>query len=182
MKNDGASAVNDHQVVSHEEWVAARKAFLLKEKEFTRLRDELNEERRALPWEPVTKKYVFDGPGEKETLEELFDGRSQLVVYHAMWNPEAATAHTSWTEDAACHACSFWADNFDGIIAHLNQRDVTLIAVSRASIEKIAAYQKRLGWSFKWVSSGDGDFNFDYGVSFTPEEVAITVGSGDPSF
>ena len=172
MKNDGMAVVNDHRVVSHEEWVAARKAFLLKEKDFTRLRDELNEQRRALPWERVAKRYVFDGPTGRETLEELFEGRSQLVVYHAMWNPDAATARTSWTADAACFGCSFWADNFNGIIAHLKQRDVTLLAVSRASIGKIAAYQKRMGWGFKWVSSGDGDFNFDYGVSFREEDLA----------
>jgi predicted dithiol-disulfide oxidoreductase (DUF899 family) len=172
MKNDGAQVVKDHRVVSHEEWVAARTAFLLKEKEFTRRRDELNEQRRALPWERVTKQYVFDGPKGKETLKELFAGRSQLVVYHAMFNPKAATAETSWTKDAACHVCSFWADNFNGIITHLHQRDVTLIAVSRAPIEKLAAYQKRMGWTFKWVSSGDGDFNFDFGVSFTEAEMA----------
>ncbi|HEX4602333.1 MAG TPA: thioredoxin family protein [Gemmatimonadales bacterium] len=172
MKHDGAVVVQEHRVVSHEEWVVARKAFLQKEKEFTRRRDELNEQRRALPWERVTKPYVFDGPAGKEALAELFDGRSQLIVYHAMWNPDKATADTSWTEDAACFGCSFWADNFNGIVTHLNQRDVTLIAVSRASIGKIAAYQQRMGWRFKWVSSGEGDFNFDYGVSFTEEEMA----------
>ncbi len=172
MTNDGGTGIKDHSVVTHEEWLSARTAFLAKEKEFTRLRDELNEQRRALPWERVTKKYVFDGPKGKEALEELFDGRSQLVVYHAMWNPKTATAKTSWTEDAACHGCSFWADNFNGIITHLNHRDVTFIAASRALIGKIAAYQKRMGWTFKWVSSGDGDFNFDYGVSFTEEELA----------
>jgi predicted dithiol-disulfide oxidoreductase (DUF899 family) len=172
MKNDGARIVKDHRVVSHEEWLAERKALLLQEKEFTHLRDQLNEQRRTLPWERVMKKYVFDGPKGKEALEELFDGRSQLVIYHAMWNPKTATAQTSWTEDAACPGCSFWADNFNGIIVHLNQRDVTLIAASRAPFAKIAAYQKRMGWTFKWVSSGDGDFNFDYGVSFTDEEMA----------
>lgn len=172
MKNDGAVVVKDHKVVSHEEWLAARKAFLRREKEFTRLRDDLNAERRALPWERVTKQYVFDGPKGKQTLGDLFDERSQLVVYHAMFNPKEATSETSWTEDAACHACSFWADNFNGIISHLNHREVTLVAISRAPFAKIAAYQRRMGWTFTWVSSDNGDFNFDYGVSFTAEDIA----------
>jgi predicted dithiol-disulfide oxidoreductase (DUF899 family) len=173
MKNDGIQVVQDHPVVSHKEWLAAREAFLRKEKEFTRLRDELNEQRRALPWERVTKKYVFDGPDGKQTLDELFAGRSQLVVYHAMFHPQAATDATSWKPDGACQGCSFWLDNFSaGIITHLSQRDVTLIAASRAPVASLTAYQKRMHWNFKWVSSGDGDFNFDYGVSFTAEEVA----------
>jgi predicted dithiol-disulfide oxidoreductase (DUF899 family) len=152
-----------HPVVSHEEWISARTAFLAKEKEFTRLRDELNLQRRELPWEAVNKKYVFEGPMGKQTLPELFDGRSQLIVYHFMFDP-------SW--DAGCPHCSFWADNFEGIITHLNQRDATMIAASRAPYVKLAAYEKRMGWTFKWVSSSNTDFNFDYGVSFTPEEVA----------
>jgi predicted dithiol-disulfide oxidoreductase (DUF899 family) len=172
MKNDGMSAVKDHRVVSHDEWVAARKEFLAQEKEFTRLRDELNEKRRALPWEAVTKKYTFDGPNGKETLEQLFEGRSQLVVYHAMFDPKTATARTPWTADAACPLCSFWIDNFSGIVAHLNRRDVTMIAASRAPIDKILAYQKRMGWTFKWVSAGGSDFSSDLRVSFTPEEIA----------
>lgn len=177
MKDDGAAVLIDHPVVSHEEWLAARRAFLGREKEFTRLRDELNAQRRALPWERVTTRYKFDGPKGKLTLADLFDGRSQLVVYHAMFDPKAATEHTSWTANAACPGCSFWADHFDGIITHLNQRDVTLIAVSRASVAKIAAYQERMGWTFPWVSCGDGDFNFDYGVSFTDEELANKRGN-----
>ena len=173
MKNDGIQVVQDHPVVSHEEWLAAREAFLRKEKEFTRLRDELNEQRRALPWERVAKGYVFDGLNGKETLEELFDGRSQLVVYHAMFNPPTASGETSWTQDGACHGCSFWLDNFSaGIVTHLNQRDVTVIAASRAPVASIAAFKKRMKWDFKWVSSGDGDFNFDFGVSFRAEEMA----------
>lgn len=171
MKNDGDVIVRDHAVVSHEEWQAARKAFLLKEKAFTRLRDELNEQRRALPWERVDKRYVFDGPQGRQTLDELFDGRSQLIVYHAMFDPERATPDTSWSADAACTGCSFCADHFDSVVAHLRQRDVTFVAVSRAAPAKIAAYQQRMGWQFKWVSSGDGDFNADCGVSFTDEEV-----------
>jgi predicted dithiol-disulfide oxidoreductase (DUF899 family) len=123
MKNDGPGVVKDQPVVSHEEWLAARQAFLLREKEFTRLRDELNAKRRALPWELITKQYVFDTPKGKRTLGELFDGRSQLVVYHAMFNPKEATPDTSWTEDAACQACSFWLDNFNGIITSNSSRE-----------------------------------------------------------
>jgi predicted dithiol-disulfide oxidoreductase (DUF899 family) len=151
------------KVVSHAEWLAARKELLSKEKEFTRLRDELSRQRRELPWEVVDKKYVFEGPSGKQTLPELFDGRSQLIVYHFMFDPR-------W--EAGCPHCSFWADNFNGIIVHLNQRDATMIAVSRAPYSKLAAYEKRMGWNFKWVSSFETDFNFDYHVSFTPEEAA----------
>ena len=172
MTHDGASGLTHHPVVSHEEWLAARTAFLAREKEFTRLRDQLSEERRRLPWEAVTKAYVFEGPNGKRTLAELFEGRSQLVVYHAMFDPRNASPSTSWTRDAACQACSFWADNFNGNIIHLNHRDVTMVAVSRAPHAALASYQKRMGWTFPWVSSGDSDFNRDYQVSFTPEEVA----------
>jgi predicted dithiol-disulfide oxidoreductase (DUF899 family) len=162
---------NDHEVVSHEEWIASRRAFLAKEKEFTRLRDELSEQRRALPWETVTKKYVFDGADGAETLEQLFGGRSQLVVYHAMFDPKTATARTPYTADAPCKMCSFWMDNFDRVVTHLEHRDVTLVAASRAPVEKLATYRRRMGWTFKWVSVGDGDFNRDFGVSLTEEEV-----------
>jgi predicted dithiol-disulfide oxidoreductase (DUF899 family) len=151
-----------HKVVSSDKWMAARKKLLAKEKQLTRLADKLAKERRALPWEAVTKEYVFDGPDGKETLARLFDGRSQLVVYHFMFGPD-------W--DAGCPHCSRWADNFNGIIAHLNQRDVTMVAVSRAPYERLAAYRRRMGWSFKWVSSFGTDFNFDFHVSFTPEEM-----------
>jgi len=161
-----------HAVVSHEEWLAARKQFLAEEKEFTRLRDRLSQRRRDLPWEAVDKEYVFEGPHGQQTLAELFDGRGQLIVYHAMFDPATASPSTSWTEDAACFACSFWADNFNGIIVHLNQRDVTMIAVSRAPYAKIAAYARRMGWTFTWISSGHNDFNYDYNVSFTAQEVA----------
>jgi predicted dithiol-disulfide oxidoreductase (DUF899 family) len=153
----------NHKVVSSEKWNEARKQLLIKEKEFTRLRDQLSQERRAMPWEAVNKQYVFHGPDGKQTLPELFDGRSQLIVYHFMFGP-------SW--EAGCPHCSHWADNFNSIIVHLNQRDVTMIAVSRAPYSKLAAYQKRMGWNFKWFSSADTDFNFDYHVSFTPEELA----------
>ena len=155
--------MKDHAVVSHEKWLSARAAFLAKEKEFTRLRDELSQQRRELPWEAVKKEYVFEGSAGKQILAELFDGRSQLIVYHFMFDP-------SW--DAGCPNCSFWADNFNSVIVHMNQRDTTMIAVSRAPYAKLAAYQKRMGWNFKWVSSHGSDFNFDYHVSFTPEELA----------
>ena len=151
-------------IVSPEEWLQARKRLLEKEKEFTRLRDELSRQRRELPWERVEKNYVFTRPdGRQETLADLFDGRSQLAVYHFMFGPE-------WPE--GCPSCSMAADHFDGNLVHLAQRDVTLAAVSRARPEQIAAFQKRMGWRFPWVSSYGNDFNRDYRVSFTPEEMA----------
>jgi predicted dithiol-disulfide oxidoreductase (DUF899 family) len=151
-----------HPVVSHDQWIAARTAFLAKEKEFTRLRDKLDQQRRELPWEAVTKNYVFEGPDGRQTLGDLFDGRRQLVVYHFMFGPD-------W--DAGCPHCSFWADNFNPIIVHLNQRDVTMVAISRAPYRKIAEYKRRMGWSFKWLSSLDTDFNFDFQASFRPEDL-----------
>ena len=152
-----------NKIVSEEEWIESRKAFLKKEKEFTALRDQLSQQRRYLPWVAVSKDYVFEGPNGKQTLSELFDGRSQLIVYHFMFDP-------SWEEGRA--HCSFWADNFNGNIVHLNQRDVTMIVVSRAPYSKLALYKKRMGWDFRWVSSYDTDFNYDYHVSFTQEELA----------
>jgi predicted dithiol-disulfide oxidoreductase (DUF899 family) len=154
--------MTNHPVVSHEKWLSERTKFLAKEKEFTRLRDDLSRQRRELPWEKVEKRYLFDGPGGKETLSDLFEKRSQLVVYHFMFTPE-------W--DEGCKSCSFWADNFNDIIVHLNHRDVTFVAVSRAPLAKLEAFKKRMGWSFKWVSSSQNDFNYDYGVSFTPEQL-----------
>jgi predicted dithiol-disulfide oxidoreductase (DUF899 family) len=154
--------LNNHQIVSKNEWIKARKVLLQKEKEFTELRDQLSQQRRDLPWVAVDKEYVFDGPNGKQNLSDLFDGRSQLIVYHFMYGP-------NW--DAGCPSCSFWADNFNDIIVHLNQRDVTMIAVSRAPYNKINAYKKRMGWDFNWVSSFDTDFNYDYFVSFTSEEL-----------
>jgi predicted dithiol-disulfide oxidoreductase (DUF899 family) len=155
-------SLEGHKVVSESEWIEARKSLLKKEKEFTALHDQLNQQRRELPWKAVNKEYLFEGPKGKETLAELFDERSQLVVYHFMFDP-------SWEE--GCLHCSFWADNFNKIIVHLNQRDVTMIAVSRAPYSKLTAYENRMGWDFKWVSSYDSDFNFDYNVSFTPEQL-----------
>jgi len=154
--------VGKHRVVSHKAWIEARRKFLAKEKKFTRLRDDLSRQRRALPWEKVDKQYVFDGPIGSETLSDLFDGRSQLVVYHFMFAPD-------WNE--GCKHCSFWADNFNGLGSHLNHRDVTFVAISRAPLEKLEAFKKRMGWSFKWVCSGQNDFNYDYQASFTPQEV-----------
>jgi predicted dithiol-disulfide oxidoreductase (DUF899 family) len=156
-----------HAVVSPDDWLRARTEFLAKEKEFTHARDELNRQRRELPWEPVQKEYRFEGPDGEETLADLFDGRSQLIVYHFMFGPE-------W--DAGCPNCSFWADNFNGIPVHLNRRDVSFVAVSRAPLDKLAAYQKRMGWDFKWVSSFHSDFNRDFYVGFTTEEVAQQSG------
>ena len=155
--------MTEHEVVQHDEWIEARKALLAKEKEFTRRRDELSRQRRELPWEAVDKEYVFDGPDGKQTLAELFDGRSQLVVYHFMFGPD---------DEVGCAHCSFWADSFDTNVVHLNARDVTFVAVSRAPLAKLVPYKERLGWSFKWVSSSETDFNFDYAVSFTPEQQA----------
>jgi predicted dithiol-disulfide oxidoreductase (DUF899 family) len=155
--------VKPNAIVSREEWLVARKQHLIKEKEFTRLRDELSRERQELPWVGVEKNYVFDTPGGTQTLSDLFQGRSQLVVYHFMFGPD-------WGE--GCKSCSFWADNFNGVIAHLNHRDVTMVAVSKAPLDKLQAFRKRMGWEFKWVSSFGNDFNNDFHVSFTPEELS----------
>ena len=161
--------MTEHAVVPHEEWIQARRAFLAREKEFTRQREALAAERRALPWEAVTKEYVFEGPAGKRSLPDLFDGLSQLIVYHFMFPPEL---------DEGCPHCSFWADNFDGAPVHLRARDTSFAAVSRAPQAKLAAYQQRMGWSFPWYSSGDTDFNYDFGASFTADEVA----SGAPVY
>ena len=150
-------------VVSHSEWIEARKEFLRKEKEFTRLRDELSRQRRTLPWEKVEKRYRFDSTKGKTTLADLFEGRSQLVVYHFMFSP-------GWEQ--GCPSCSFWADHFDGTTVHLANRDTTLAVISRAPLGEIEAFKKRMGWKFQWVSSFGSDFNFDYHVSFTPEEIS----------
>jgi predicted dithiol-disulfide oxidoreductase (DUF899 family) len=152
-----------HKVVSTAEQLEARKAFLAKEKEFTKLRDQLSQARRELPWLKVDKAYVFDGPNGQETLEDLFGARSQLIVYHFMYHP-------SWEE--GCPSCSFLADHFDGIIVHLNHRDVSMVAISKAPLKQLEAYKKRMDWSFKWLSSAENDFNRDYNVSFTTEELA----------
>ncbi len=150
-------------VVSPEQWLDARVELLAKEKELRRQMDEVARLRRELPWERVQKNYVFDTNDGQKTLAELFDGRSQLLLYHFMFGPD-------WEE--GCRGCSFLADHVDGAIAHLAHRDVTWTAVSHAPLEKLNAFKKRMGWKFRWVSSFRGDFHFDYHVSFTPEEMA----------
>ncbi len=155
------SQLNHPQVVTETEWLVARKDLLAREKEFTRLRDELSRHRRELPWVKVEKEYAFDGPEGKETLVDLFDGRSQLIVYHFMLGP-------GWEE--GCKSCSYLADHFDGANWHLPHRDVTFVVVSRAPLSELTPYKKRLGWRFKWLSSHGSDFNFDYHVSATDED------------
>ena len=155
------ASLANHPVVSREAWLAARRALLAREKAFTRARDELTHERQALPWVKVERAYEFDGPSGRETLADLFAGRSQLLIYHFMYAPE-------W--DAGCRHCSFWADNFNPIIVHLNQRDVTMLAVSRAPLATLETYKRRMGWTFKWVSSGESPFTYDFDVSFTDEQ------------
>ncbi|MGO6901397.1 DUF899 domain-containing protein, partial [Rhizobium ruizarguesonis] len=152
-----------NEVVSREEWLEARRALLAKEKEATRLRDSVNAARLALPWVKVDKDYVFETPEGRKSLADLFDGRSQLLIYHFMLGPD-------W--DAGCTGCSFLSDHVDGALPHLNHHDVTWVAVSRAPLDKIAAYKQRMGWKFPWVSSFGSDFNFDYHVSFSPEDLA----------
>jgi predicted dithiol-disulfide oxidoreductase (DUF899 family) len=152
-----------NQIVSHDEWLRARLELLATEKELTRQRDTLTRRRMAMPWERVEKSYHFEAPSGTVSLAELFEGRSQLIVYHFMFAPE-------WAE--GCKSCSFWADNFNGITVHLDDRDATLAAISRAPLAKIEAYKKRMGWNFPWVSCDGNDFNFDYHVSFTPKEIA----------
>lgn len=152
-----------HPVVSQKEWLAARQALLLKEKEATHLRDTLNAERLALPWVKVEKNYVFDTPQGKQTLADLFAGRSQLIVYHFMLGP-------GWA--AGCPGCSFLSDHIDGALPHLEHHDVTMTAVSRAPLTEIEAYKARMGWRFPWASSFGSDFNYDYHVSFTKEDLA----------
>ena len=158
-----STGVQNHEVVSHQDWLASRKDLLQKEKEFTRLRDELSRQRRALPWEKVDKEYVFDGPRGKITLAQLFNGRSQLIIYHFMFAP-------GWEQ--GCPSCSYLSDHFDGSLVHLAHRDVTLAVVSRAPFAEIEAFKKRMGWRFPWVSSFASDFNYDHNVSFTREEMA----------
>jgi len=155
--------MSTHQTVSRDEWLAARQALLAKEKAFTKQRDALSAARRELPWVKVEKDYDFDGPDGKQALADLFDGRGQLITYHFMLGP-------GWEE--GCPSCSFLADHFDGAAVHLANRDATLVVVSRAPLAEIGKFQKRMGWKFKWVSSHGSDFNRDYHVSFTEEEMA----------
>ena len=157
----------DPKIVSRDEWLAARKALLEKEKALTRMRDALSAERRSLPWVRVEKDYVFDTPEGRKTLADLFDGRSQLIVKHFMLGP-------GWRE--GCVGCSFEVDHVEGALVHLENHDVSYVAVSRAPLSEIEAFRKRMGWRFRWVSSFGSDFNFDFHVSFTPEEVAAGKG------
>ncbi len=157
------STIDNPRVVSRDEWLAARKQLLSKEKELTKLREKLSVERRELPWVKVEKAYAFDTPSGKQTLADLFDGRSQLVVNHFMLGP-------GWKE--GCVGCSFGADHIEGALVHLEHHDVTVVVVSRAPLPDIEAYKKRMGWCFKWVSSCGSDFNHDYHVSFTKDDLA----------
>jgi predicted dithiol-disulfide oxidoreductase (DUF899 family) len=150
-----------HKIVSHDQWIAARKAYLVEEKAFSRARDALAKKRRELPWEKVEKKYVFDSLGGKEILPDLFAGKSQLIIYHFMLGPD-------W--EAGCPSCSFLADHFDGSVVHLSQRDINFLVVSRAPLAQIEKFKARMGWRFKWVSSFGSDFNHDFQVSASPEE------------
>lgn len=152
-----------HDVVSSDEWRTARIALLAKEKALTRARDELAASRRALPWERVGKVYTFDTESGPRSLAELFDGRGQLIVYHFMFGPD-------WTE--GCPSCSFWTDSWDGTQVHLAQRGTTMVLASRAPLDALLVYRRRMGWTLPWVSSLGSDFNFDFGVSFTPEQQA----------
>ncbi len=149
--------MNAHKIVSQSEWLDARKRFLAEEKAFTLARDRLSAARRDLPWVRVDKNYVFDTKRGKHAFADLFDGRSQLIVQHFMFAPD-------WTD--GCKSCSFWADGYNGFVVHLRQRDTNFVAVSRAPLAKLQAYAKRLSWTFPWVSSGDGDFSYDFDVSF----------------
>jgi len=151
-----------HQVVSREEWLKARKAHLKSEKALTRLRDLVSAERRVLPWVKIEKDYVFDTPEGKKRLADLFGGNSQLIVYHFMWR---------WDLGQGCPSCSFVADHVDGANVHLKHHDVTFVAISRGKLADLEAYRKRLGWKFPLISSYGSDFNFDYGVSFTEEQL-----------
>jgi predicted dithiol-disulfide oxidoreductase (DUF899 family) len=157
------STIENPKVVTREEWIAARKELLAKEKNLTRQKDAISAERRKLPWVKVDKEYVFDAPGGKKTLADLFDGRSQLIVYHFMFGPD-------WKE--GCPSCSFNMDHTDATLVHLAQRDVSFAAISRATLPQIEAFKRRMGWRFQWVSSNGNDFNRDYNVSFTREEKA----------
>jgi predicted dithiol-disulfide oxidoreductase (DUF899 family) len=152
----------NRKVVSPKEWLVARKKLLTKEKKFSKLRDQLNLERRKLPWVKIEKDYVFEGPSGKVTLGDLFGGKSQLLIYHFMFGP-------GWEE--GCAHCSFWADHYDSVSHHIGQRDTAFAVISRAPMKEIEPFKKRMGWKFKWVSSFATDFNFDFNVSFTPEQI-----------
>jgi len=161
-----ARGTENRKVVSQKEWLTARKKLLAKEKKFSKQRDELNQQRRKLPWVKIEKEYAFESQTGKLTLADLFEGKSQLLVYHFMFGP-------GWGE--GCAHCSFWADHFDSANIHIGQRDTTFAVISRAPLTEIEPFKKRMGWQFKWVSSFGSDFNFDFGVSFTPEQIKAGV-------
>ena len=161
-----ARGTENRKVVSQKEWLIARKKLLAKEKKFSKQRDELNLQRRKLPWVKIEKEYAFENQNGKLRLGDLFEGKCQLLVYHFMFGP-------GW--DEGCAHCSFWADHFDSANIHIGQRDTTFAAISRAPLAEIEPFKKRMGWQFKWVSSFGSDFNFDFGVSFTPEQVKAGV-------
>ncbi|MFL5820682.1 MAG: DUF899 domain-containing protein [Solirubrobacteraceae bacterium] len=166
--------MTDHKIASREEWQAAREELLRREKEHTRAGDELARQRRELPWVRVEKEYGFETDDGTRTLAELFDGRSQLLVYHFMFGP---------SYEAGCPVCSSSADAVNGVLPHLHARDVTMLYVSRAPLDKLQAYKRRMGWRFPWVSSAESDFNFDFGVSYTDEQVREQMGpilEGEP--
>ena len=154
--------LDNHKIVSQEEWLEASAKLVALEKEWTRRRDDLSKLRRELPWVRVEKEYVFNSPAGRETLADLFDGRSQLIVYHFMYGPES---------DNGCPGCSFISDHIDCANLHLPHNDTTLVAVSRAPYDTFKAYKERMGWEFKWVSSNGSDFNYDYGVSFKRDDL-----------
>jgi predicted dithiol-disulfide oxidoreductase (DUF899 family) len=163
--------MSEHRIGTREEWQAARDELLAREKELTRRNDDLAQQRRELPWVPIEKEYRLTTDEGTKTLPELFDGRSQLLIYHFMFGPEY---------EAGCPVCSSIADNIDGNVAHVNARDVTMICASRAPLEKLQAYKQRMGWSFDWVSTHGGDFNFDFGFSYTEEQVRSFLADGPP--
>src|SRR5436190_1020808 len=162
--------MTEHRIGTHEEWLAARNELLEREKELTHRNDELSRQRRQLPWVRLEKEYSFETEDGTKTLAELFDGRSQLMVYNFMFGP---------AYEAGCPVCSSGADTYDGAVAHLNARDVTFLCVSRAPLEKLKAYKQRMGWSFPWVSSQRSDFNFDFGASHTEEEIKPFLEGGN---
>jgi predicted dithiol-disulfide oxidoreductase (DUF899 family) len=164
--------MTDHKIVNHDEWTAARNELLALEKEHTRRGDELARLRQELPWVRVDKDYTFQTAAGPRTLAELFDGRSQLVIYNFMFGPDYA---------AGCPVCSSIADSFNGVVEHLKARDVTMICVSRAPLEKLLAYRKRMGWNFNWASSHESDFNFDFGRSVSKETVTTWFADEPPA-
>ena len=163
--------MTEHKIGTREEWQAARAALLEREKDLTRRNDELARERRELPWVPIEKEYSFQTDDGTRSLADLFDGRSQLLVYHFMFGPDY---------EAGCPVCSSSADGFDAVTPHLNARDVSFLCISRAPLDKLETYKRRMGWKFPWVSSSASDFNFDFGVSATKEQVASFLESGAP--